>query len=257
MKLFNKVIGEGEPLIVMHGLFGMLDNWQSFGKAISKLGFKVHLLDMRNHGRSPHSLEFSYQVMADDLLEYMDEHQLESAHILGHSMGGKVAMLFATENEERAKSLIVVDIAPKAYPVHHQSIIEGLQSLDFDVLKNRGEAEDQLSNFISERSVLMFLLKSLFWKEKEQLALRFNLDVIEQNIEMVGEELFRDAQYSGSTLFIRGAVSGYIKNEDFDNIRFHFPKAQIETIANSGHWVHAEQPQLFFELMTSFLKEQG
>src|SRR5210317_353958 len=157
MKLFHKIIGEGEPLIIMHGLFGMLDNWQTFGREISKQGFQVHMLDMRNHGRSPQSLEFSYSVMADDLSEYLDDKNIESAHIMGHSMGGKVAMLFSTENEERTRSLSVIDIAPKAYPVHHESIINALKSLDFDVIQSRGDAEDQLSKHIKEKSIVFFL----------------------------------------------------------------------------------------------------
>lgn len=253
MKLHHKIIGEGEPLIIMHGLFGMLDNWQSFGKAIAQKGFEVHLLDMRNHGKTEHSLEFNYQIMADDLEEYLDDNGIEAAHILGHSMGGKVAMVFATENEERTKSLIVVDIAPKAYPVHHQEIINGLKSLDFNILKSRSEATSALSKHISNASVQQFLLKSLYWVEKGQLALRFNLPVIEANIEMVGESLFDDAIYDGPTLFIDGGSSNYIKPTDQPLITRHFPKAIINTIPDSGHWVHAEQPVLFYKAVEEFI----
>ncbi|MCT4623001.1 MAG: alpha/beta fold hydrolase [Schleiferiaceae bacterium] len=256
MKLFHKIIGEGEPIIIMHGLFGMLDNWQTFAKALNNLGYQVHLLDMRNHGRSPHSLEFSYQVMADDLEEYMDDQNIESAHILGHSMGGKVAMVFATENEERTKSLIVVDIAPKAYPVHHQDIIAGLKSLDFSTIKSRGEATEQLGKYIDNAAVKQFLLKSLYWESKEKLALRFNLSVIDQNINMVGEALFDNAVYEGPTLFVDGGASNYIKESDGPLIKSHFPKAEIDTIPGSGHWVHAEQPKLFYESVVRFLDHQ-
>jgi esterase len=257
MKLHNKILGEGEPLIIMHGLFGMLDNWQTFGKAISQLGYEVHMLDMRNHGRSPHSLEHNYQVMADDLEEYLDDHDIDEADILGHSMGGKVAMVFATENEELTKSLTVVDIAPKAYPVHHEEIIEGLKSLDFSVLKSRGEATEQLGKYISNAAVKQFLLKSLYWEEKTKLALRFNLDVIDQNINMVGEALFDDAIYSGPTLFIDGELSNYIKAEDESLIKRHFPNSRIETVLGSGHWVHAEQPELFYKCIAQFLENKA
>ena len=257
MKLHFKTIGEGKPLIIMHGLFGMLDNWQTFGKAISKMGYEAHLLDMRNHGRSPHSLEHNYQVMADDLEEYMDDRGIEEADILGHSMGGKVAMVFATENEDRTKSLTVVDIAPKAYPVHHGDIIEGLQSLDFSVLKSRSAATEQLGKHIENAAVKQFLLKSLYWEEKTKLALRFNLDVIHQNINMVGEALFDDATYSGPSLFIDGEVSNYIKAEDEPLIKRHFPNSRIETVLGSGHWVHAEQPELFYKCIAQFLENRA
>ncbi len=257
MQLHFKIIGEGKPLIIMHGLFGMLDNWQTFGKAISQLGYEVHMLDMRNHGRSPHSLEHNYQVMADDLEEYLDDHNIDEADILGHSMGGKVAMVFATENEERTKSLTVVDIAPKAYPVHHEEIIKGLNSLDFSVLKSRGEATEQLGKYIDNFAVKQFLLKSLYWEEKTKLALRFNLDVIDQNINMVGEALFDDATYSGPALFIDGELSNYIKPEDTLLINRHFPNARIETILGSGHWVHAEQPELFYKCIAQFLENKA
>ena len=256
MKLFHKIIGEGEPLIIMHGLFGMLDNWQTFAKAISKKGFEVHLLDMRNHGRSPQSLEFNYNLMADDLEEYLDDAGLESAHILGHSMGGKVAMLFATENEERTRSLSVIDIGPKGYPVHHQTILDALNTLDFAVIKTRGEAIEELSKSISNKAIQQFLLKSLYWQEKEQLALRFNLSVITANINIVGEGLFEDASFNGPTLFLRGGASNYIQDQDWDDILKHFPAAALKTIDCVGHWVHAERPKEFYEILDSFLEEQ-
>ncbi len=253
MKLHHKIIGSGQPLIIMHGLFGMLDNWQTFAKAIAKIGFEVHILDMRNHGKSPHSLEFNYQVMADDLEAYLDDQNIESAHILGHSMGGKVAMLFATENEFRTRSLTVVDIGPRAYPVHHQEIIDALMDLDLSVLKTRGQAMEALGKRISNVAIRQFLLKSLYWEEKEKLALRFNLQVIEANISMVGEGLYEQAEYNGPTLFIDGALSNYIVPEDEPLIKKHFPQANIVTIKGAGHWVHAEQPQLFYEVVERFL----
>jgi len=237
----------------MHGLFGMLDNWQTFAKAIATKGFEVHMLDMRNHGKSPQSLEFSYQVMADDLEEYLDDQNIESAHILGHSLGGKVAMLFATENEFRTRSLTVVDIGPRAYPVHHQEIIDALMDLDFSEIKTRGDAFKELGKRISNSAIRQFLLKSLYWVEKNKLAFRFNLSVIEANLQMVGEGLYTHAEYNGPTLFIDGALSNYIVPEDEPLIKKHFPQANIVTIPNTGHWVHAEQPQLFYEAMEAFI----
>jgi pimeloyl-ACP methyl ester carboxylesterase len=253
MKLFSRIEGEGRPLIILHGLFGMSDNWMTHAKNYAELGFEVHVLDQRNHGQSPHSDNFSYQLMANDLLEYMNDNGMESANIIGHSMGGKVAMLFACQHPERVERLIVVDIAPKGYPLHHQSILEGLHSLDFSVLTSRGAADKELAKTIDNFSVRQFLLKSLYWKEKGQLALRFNLAAIEANIEMVGEALFDDAEFMGETLFINGGQSNYITPEDEELIHHHFPLAHLFTISEAGHWVHAEAAEEFSEVSSRFL----
>ncbi|MDX5405308.1 MAG: alpha/beta fold hydrolase [Bacteroidota bacterium] len=254
MELFSRIIGEGQPLVILHGLFGMSDNWQTFGKAMADEGYEVHLIDQRNHGQSPNSEEHTYQSMADDLLEYCHAHQLVDIYLLGHSMGGKVAMLFSCLHPQMVEKLVVVDIAPKGYPVHHQEIIDALRTLDFDSLKSRSEADEVLKRSIDNFGVRQFLLKSLYWKEKGKLGLRFNLDVIERNIEMVGESLFDDAQYGGPTLFIRGELSGYIKDGDMDRIHQHFPEAILVTIKGAGHWVHAEKPQEFLQAARDFLR---
>ena len=255
MELYSRILGDGgKQLVVLHGLFGMSDNWQTHGKSWADAGFEVHLLDLRNHGQSPHSDAHNYQIMAADVLEYFNAHNLEQAIVLGHSMGGKVAMLFASQNPTRTEKLIVVDIAPKGYPVHHDEIIQALRALDFDVIKTRGAADEKLSAHLSIPSIRQFLLKSLYWKTKEQLALRFNLDAIENNIQMVGEPLAALAYYDQPTLFIRGALSNYIKDSDFSLIHKHFPQAQIVTIPNAGHWVHAEQATQFAVEIDKFLK---
>jgi len=255
MQLFSNILGEGpQILIIMHGLFGMSDNWQSLGKKWSA-HFQVHMLDMRNHGRSPHAEEFSYEAMADDLLGYLDEHNIESAHILGHSMGGKVAMLFAVLNPSRCLSLIVADIAPKAYPPHHQDVIEALENLNLGHISSRGEANEQFGPKL-ELGVRQFLLKSLYWREKGSLDWRFNLSVIAREIQKVGEALAPNAYYDAPTLFLRGGDSWYIKDEDMDEIEMHFPQAELITIPNAGHWLHAQQPQLFFEEVSEFLARQ-
>lgn len=253
MKLISRIYGEGRPLIILHGLFGMNDNWQTHAKNYADLGFEVHTLDQRNHGQSPHSDDFSYQFMADDLLEYFQDHNIKKACIIGHSMGGKVAMLFAAEHPEFVEKLLIVDIAPKAYPLHHQKYFEALKKLDFDTLKSRSEADEILKKHIENFGVRQFLLKSLYWEEKGKLALRFNLSAIEKNIEMVGEPLFDDAVFSGETLFINGSESGYILPEDEELILRHFPMARMHTIENAGHWVHAEAPAEFADVSSRFL----
>jgi pimeloyl-ACP methyl ester carboxylesterase len=253
MKLFSRIEGEGRPLIILHGLFGMSDNWLTHAKKYAELGFEVHVLDQRNHGQSPQSDDFSYQLMADDLLEYMDDHNIEEARILGHSMGGKVAMLFACQHPKKVERLIVVDIAPKAYPIHHQQYIDALKGIDFSSLQSRGAADEALKKEISNFAIRQFLLKSLYWKEKGQLALRFNLEAIEANLDMVGEALLDDAEYLGETLFINGGQSNYITPNDEELIHHHFPLAHNYTIKQAGHWVHAEAAEEFSEVTTQFL----
>lgn len=252
MNLHSKVMGQGEPMIIMHGVFGMGDNWQTLGRKWAE-NFEVHLLDMRNHGKSDHSNEFSYDIMCDDLTDYLDQNNINKAIILGHSMGGKVAMLFSVLHPKRVSKLIVGDIGPMAYKPHHQEIIHALQSLKLDNIKSRGEAEKQFSTYIDDLDTRQFLLKSLYWKEKGLLAWRFNLEVIAREILKVGEALPSTAIFSGPTAFIRGGNSWYIKDEDEDFILDHFPDAQLLTIDGAGHWLHAEKPLEFFELVSRFI----
>ncbi len=251
MKLYSQISGEGTPLIIMHGVFGMGDNWQTLGRKWSK-EYEVHLLDMRNHGRSPHSDVFSYEAMSDDLLEYMQEHNIEKANIIGHSMGGKVAMHFTTLNPHKVLKLVVADIGPKSYEPHHQQILEALTSLDLPNISSRGEAEEQFG--IHDTGTKQFLLKSLYWKEKGELAWRFNLPVIAREIEKVGEALPPNAIYNGDVLFVRGGKSWYIKDEEWDAILGHFPDAKLETIEGAGHWLHAEKPKEFYATVSEFLE---
>jgi esterase len=251
MKLWSQIIGEGPDLIIMHGLFGMSDNWQGLAKKWGS-DFRVHLLDMRNHGRSPHSNEFSYELMAEDLLQYLDDNRLERLTILGHSMGGKVAMLFSVFYPERVERLIVADIAPKAYKPHHQLVLEALGALDLNKVKSRKEATEAFGSQL-EFGVQQFLLKNLYWETKEQLAWRFNLPVIAREIIKVGDSLAPNAFFDEPTLFLRGGDSGYIKDEDFDEIYEHFPQAEIKTVSGAGHWLHAQKPKEVYQLVKDFL----
>lgn len=251
MKLHHTKQGQGPHLIIMHGVFGMSDNWSSLGRQWSE-DYTVHLLDMRNHGRSPHSANFSYELMADDLLEYLDEHNIEKANIIGHSMGGKVAMLFAVLNPSRVAKMVVADIAPKAYKPHHQEVLEALHGLDLANISGRGEAQKQFSAKLDE-GTRQFLLKSLYWQEKDQLAWRFNLSAISQAITKVGDALPPNAYFDGDVLFIRGGASNYILDEDINEINSHFPEATLATIAEAGHWLHAQKPKEFYKLVNDFL----
>ncbi len=251
--LYSKIEGHGRPLLILHGFLGMSDNWKTLAAQYATLGFQVHVLDLRNHGRSFHSEEFNYDVMAQDIYDYCEAHQLETIDLIGHSMGGKVAMLFATKHPEKAKKLVVADIGPKYYSPHHQTILEGLNAIDFSQKPSRNEVEATLKLYVSDFGTRQFLMKNLYWQTPEQLAFRFNLAVFNKQINQIGTALPEDAVFNKPTLFIRGGNSNYIKDTDFDAIKKHFPLAVLETIPNVGHWLHAENPVLFFEITKTFL----
>lgn len=253
MELHYRTLGEGSPLIILHGLFGTSDNWQTLGKQFSET-HKVYLLDLRNHGRSPHSDDFSYQLMTDDLLEFVEQHKLQDPIILGHSMGGKVAMNFAVQHPDKLSKLIVADIAPKAYPPHHDAILEGLRSIDLNTLQSRNDADAILAQKEDDVGTRMFLLKNLYRKEDNTFGWRLNIDAIEANLPGILDQVVSDTPFNKPTLFIRGGNSRYIKPEqDTAEIQTLFPQARIETIENTGHWLHAEKPQEFFALVNQFL----
>ncbi|WP_108802196.1 alpha/beta fold hydrolase [Aquimarina sp. Aq107] len=254
MKLHANVFGEGTPFLVLHGFLGMGDNWKTLAKKISEQGYQMHLIDQRNHGRSPHSDEFNYEILALDLLEYCKDHGLKDIVLLGHSMGGKTAMLFAAKYPDIVGKLIIADIGPKYYPLHHQDILDGLDSLDFEVLKSRGDVDKALEPYVRDAGVRMFLMKNLFWKEKGQLGLRMNLNSLIRNSSEIGVALSEEYLYAGDTLFLRGQKSNYIIDEDIDLIKKQFPKSKIGEISNAGHWLHAENPSEFLMTLLEFLK---
>lgn len=254
MTLHSQILGEGTPFVILHGFLGMSDNWKTLGNQFAENGYQVHLVDQRNHGRSFHSDEFSYEVMAADLKTYCDEKGLDQIVLLGHSMGGKTAMQFADTYANTISKLIVVDIAPKYYPPHHQVILKALSSLNLSEIDSRGQAEDVLAQYIEERGVRLFIMKNLYRKSKNEFGLRINLPVLIDKIENIGVGLADDAIYNGDTLFIAGGNSNYIEAADEPIITKHFPNARIETIEGAGHWIHAEKPETFFTATMAFLK---
>lgn len=251
MKLNYKKFGNGEPLIILHGLFGSLDNWQTLAKKFAE-NYEVFILDARNHGFSPHKNEFNYEVMADDVYEFIIKNSIINPAILGHSMGGKTAMQFAMNYPNKLSKLIVADIAPKSYPVYHEKIIEGMETLDFNKINTRKKADEELAKYIPEIAVRQFILKNLHWKEKGKLAWKFNLPVIKKNINLVGHELNNIQPFNKPTLFIRGSYSNYILPTDYQDIKEIFPLADIQTL-DAAHWVHAEKQKDFFEVVSNFL----
>lgn len=258
--LHAQVIGEGKPFIILHGFLGMSDNWRTLGRHFAEEGYQVHLVDQRNHGRSFHSDAFDYPLMVEDLKQYIDAKGLEDIVLLGHSMGGKTAMQFAVKYPDKVAKLLVADIGPKSYPQHHQAILKGLSSLTFadpekgrEGISSRGEADKALAEYVDNFSVRQFLLKNLYWESKGKLALRMNLPGLIANVEEIGKALPGDAVYNGATCFLYGGASNYILPEDIPWIKRHFPMSQFNKIEGAGHWLHAEKPKEFFNIVMKFL----
>lgn len=254
MGLNFKKYGEGkDSLVILHGLFGSLDNWQSLAKKFGAY-FTVYILDQRNHGKSPHFDEHNYVAMASDLKEFLDQEGIEETFLLGHSMGGKTVMQFAIQEPQYIKKMIVADIAPKYYAPHHHKEIKALSSVDFNIQKDRKAVQEKLEETLDNSGVVQFFMKALTWVEKEKLGWKFNLKVLVEQNDNIGEALEGFAYFTNPTLFVRGENSNYITEDDIDTIEEIFPMAQYRTINNAGHWLHAENPQQFFDEVLNFLK---
>ena len=252
--LHSKIEGQGQPLLILHGYLGMSDNWKTLATQYAAQGFETHAIDLRNHGRSFHSETFTYAAMVQDIYDYCQAHRLNHVDLIGHSMGGKVGMFFAMTHPELLHKLVVADIAPRYYAPHHQDIMSALSAVDFSKKPSRNDVEEILKPQIPDFGTRQFLMKNLYWVEEGQLGFRFNLPVFQRQIENIGQPLPSDAHFDKPTLFLRGDKSGYIGQQDEIEIAYHFPKAQIETISNAGHWLHAENPTAFFEKTVAFLK---
>ncbi len=255
MKLFYRKLGEtGQPIIILHGLFGMSDNWLTISKSFAD-NHQVFLIDLRNHGQSPHSEEFSYQIMADDLKDFITDHDIENPILIGHSMGGKVVIQFAIDHSQLFDKLIVVDIAPKFYPVHHTSILQGIKAIDLQSLTSRTEANEILKRFEESEGVRQFLLKNLYRNtETGQFNWRINVPVLTREIANIGDEITTNHKILKETLFINGSESSYINENDHQNILQIFPNTKFETIIGAGHWVQADKPLEFVTVVNNFIK---
>ncbi|WP_440880113.1 alpha/beta fold hydrolase [Tenacibaculum sp. C7A-26P2] len=253
--LHSKIVGKGVPLLILHGYFGMGDNWKSHANKFANEGFEVHLIDQRNHGRSFHSDLFNYELLANDLLNYIQYHSIQKPHILGHSMGGKTAMLFAVKYADLLSKLVIADISPRQYPPHHHDILTALNSVDFNIQNTRKLVDSKLSELIPEMGVRQFLLKNVYRKNKEELDFRFNLKVLTANNQEVGRPLPLNTEFKGSVLFLFGSKSKYITSEDIPLIKTHFINSEMQEIINAGHWLHAENPTDFFNQTLVFLKK--
>lgn len=254
MLLHSRIEGTGKPLLIVHGYLGMSDNWKTLAGQYAQAGFEVHAVDMRNHGKSFHSDVFTYDAMVQDLIDYCDANNLDKVDLIGHSMGGKAAMFLAVQYPERLDRLVVADIGPKYYAPHHQDIMQALNAVDFSVKPDRAAVEETIAEYVPDFGTRQFLMKNVYRETPDQLAFRFNLPVFNKEIENIGQALTEGSHFDGSTLFLRGDKSRYIKDEDFGLIKSHFPNAEIKDIKNSGHWLHAENPKDFFEETLAFLK---
>ena len=252
MKLYCRQIGEGHPVVILHGLFGMSDNWLTIAKQLSK-SHHCYILDMRNHGRSPKSPDLNYDDMVEDVYEFLTDFDLRTVSIIGHSMGGMVAMKFAFEYSHRIEKLVIVDIAPKSYPALHQNILEGLKSIPIEEIKSRKEAHKSLKEYVLSKKTRQFLLKNLYRKENNTYAWRANLDAITDHALDIGRGISTNLIYEKPTLFIRGEKSEYLLPEDKSRVLELFPLAIFIEIPGASHWVHAENPDEVFAALKSFL----
>jgi len=256
MELFYRHYGSGRPLIILHGLFGISDNWVSFARSIAGK-YEVFIPDQRNHGQSPHDPTFNYFALCSDLHDFIVHHKLEEPIILGHSMGGKVAMRFALENPEMVKAVILADISLRSYQrrYHHLDMIDAMLSVDFTKTETRDDVERILEPKIKDFSVRQFAMKNLYRRERSgQFAWRLNLEAINLGMDGIFEGVNSKEVFKKPALFIRGGNSDYVKYEDFDQIYRNFPKADIKTIEGAGHWIHTDKPDEFLKIVSEFLK---
>jgi esterase len=253
MKLHFRALGSGTPLVILHGLLGSLDNWMPIAQILAA-HFHVHLLDLRNHGQSPHADEFNYDLMAADVRQFVDEHGLGSTHLLGHSMGAKVAMRFAQLYPESVRKLVVVDMSPRAYPPRYETLLDAMHAVDLSQFQRREQVDEALRAAIADSSVRQFILKNLGRDTLGALVWKPNLASIRANYAQVRKELPATSSECPA-LFIRGGKSDYIRNEDLPLIRALFPQSVVEEIGGAGHWVNADAPEELANRLTHFLRE--
>ncbi len=251
MQLNYKTYGEGEVLIILHGLFGMLDNWATLGRRFGQ-DYKVYIVDQRNHGKSPHDPEMNYKIMAEDLNGFMQEHQIDKATICGHSMGGKTAMQFASDYPEKVERLIVADIAPRAYEHGHTEVFDAFYNLDLSQIKSRSDADRLMTPLLADFGTRQFILKNLARNKEGGYDWRPALDYIRDAYPNIIDQV--DAGGDMPTLFIKGGKSSYIEKEEQDSIEDLYTELRFKEMTNAGHWVHAEQPEEFYNLIIDFIE---
>ncbi|HPQ22162.1 MAG TPA: alpha/beta fold hydrolase [Saprospiraceae bacterium] len=246
-----KIIGEGHPIVFLHGLFGMLDNWQTFARKLSEHGYMCIIVDQRNHGRSFHSPEFNYELLSDDLHTFLDEMHIFKTHLLGHSMGGKTALKFTSEYEDYVEKLIVVDIGLKSYRGGHELILDALNAVQLEEMNDREAVQEFLGTYGFGKEVILFLMKNLSRGKDGNFYWKMNLKSLTDHYDEILESVMIRGEIDVPTLFVKGEKSRYIIDEDWPLIHSIFPNAELQTVKGAGHWVHADAPE---ELLSSVLK---
>ncbi|MGA3012464.1 MAG: alpha/beta fold hydrolase [Bacteroidales bacterium] len=254
MKLFFRHMGQGNPVIILHGLLGLSDNWVSFGRQLST-DFEIFIPDLRNHGQSPHDPVFNFPSLVKDLLDFINDLGLKRLNLIGHSLGGKTAMSFALEYPDRINKLVVVDIAPRKYPsnLEHELLIDAMLKVDLTLAHSRSDIEKQLEPNVHSSRLRQFLLKSVYWKDKQSLGWRINLPVLKDSLPFIMEEISPNKKLQNPVLFVRGGQSDYITDNDVPEILRLFPLCTIKTLENASHWVHADVPFEFYSVVHDFL----
>ncbi len=254
MELNHKVFGTGDPVIILHGLFGMLDNWQTIAKKLAE-DYMVYIVDQRNHGKSPRMDDISYTLMAEDLAAFMESQWIHSAHIIGHSMGGKTAMQFAMAFPDMVETLTVIDISPTASTRGHDEVFAALNAVDIAQLDKRSDAAESMAAHIDDMGVKQFLLKNLTRRKEGGYAWKMNLPVLEKHYERILDPIISTSSYDGSTLFIKGGRSRHIMDGDLEVMRTLFPNYQMNEIPDAGHWVHADAPTETLDMIKRFISQ--
>ena len=252
--LHFKTLGQGDPVIVLHGLFGMLDNLLSLGKKLEDEGFMAFLVDQRDHGRSPHTTAFDYRLLAEDLSSFMEENWIHEGILIGHSMGGKTCLEFLIQNSDIITKAIIIDIGIKKYEEGHLTVFDALLAIDIDKVENRNEVENTLMSKLNDYGTVQFLMKNLTRKKTGGFEWKVNLPLIYKEYSNILADIPVDEPIYTDILFIRGAKSDYILDEDIPIIKEKFPNASFVTIADAGHWVHVDKPNELFEQIISYIR---
>ena len=252
MLLHSKIIGDSNKhILILHGFLGSGDNWVSISRKLNDIGFTIHLIDQRNHGRSFHSEKFDYELMCEDLFNYIEYYNVINPILIGHSMGGKTAMRFSLKYPELIQKLIVLDTSPREYPVLHQAIIDSLKEIDLSIYNTRNSVDDKLKESIKQKDLRNFLMKNIYRTNDGKLSFRFNLRSLSKNIGNIGKKIESDNQFNADVIFIKGENSEYINESDKESINILFPNSKFYIIPNAGHWLHVDNPNDFLSVLLS------
>ena len=254
MILHSKILGDSNKhILILHGFLGSGDNWISIARKLNTLGYTIHLIDQRNHGRSFHSEKFDYGLLCEDLFNYIKYYNIDNSILIGHSMGGKTAMNFSLIHPKLVSKLIVLDTSPRGYPVLHQNIIDSLKEIDLSVFVNRKDIDIELRKSVNQQGLRNFLLKNVYRMNNGKLNFRFNLKSLSQNISKIGQKIESETQFNREVIFIKGETSDYIKESDKLIINNLFPNSKFYKIPNAGHWLHVDNPIDFTSILLSLI----